>query len=184
MRKIASCFMAVFILGLITGCAQPLVVNYDYDTTYDFTKLKTYEWLPSPPGDQMEDLVEKRVQGAVDSQLRAKGYNRSAESPDFMVSVEGIKKTVDSGSVAVGGSIGVPVGRGSMSVGMGKSKPRVKQEGTLNLNFVDARTQTLVWKGMAQAEIKEKTSPEEQQQSINQVVAEILKKFPPGAMKK
>jgi len=180
MRRTARLFIVLFILGLIVGCATPLVVNYDYDTTYDFTRLKTYDWLPSPPGSQMEDLTEKRLQHAVETQLDAKGYSQSAESPDFLIALQGIKKTETSGSTAVGASIGVPVGgRGSMSVGVGKSKPRVKQEGTLILDFLDRKDNTKIWQGTATAAIQPKISPEEQQQRINTVVAELLKNFPP-----
>ena len=180
MKLLSSLFVLVGLV-LTLGCATPLAVEHDYDTTYNFTKLRTYDWLPSPPGDQMEEMTEKRVQGSVNSQLQAKGYSQSNDSPDFLVSMEGVKKTVTAGSTAVGASIAVPVGsHGSVHVGGGKSKPREKQEGTLNLNIVDAKTKTLIWKGTATAAIQAKASPEEQQQRINQVIAELLKQFPPG----
>jgi hypothetical protein len=184
MRNLARYLIAVFILSIAFGCATRLVVDYDYDTTYDFTKLKTYDWLPSPPGSQVEDLTEKRLMNAVDTQLAAKGYSRSANSPDFLISLQGVKKTVESGSTAVGASIGVPVGgRGSMSVGVGKSKPRVKQEGTLVMDFLDRQTNTKIWEGTATAAIQPKSSPEEQQQRINEVIATLLSHFPPGRSK-
>ena len=168
--------LAALLLSL--GCA-PLAVEYDYDTTYDFTKLKTYDWAPSPPGDQMEEMTEKRFQGAVNDQLKAKSYDR-AGSPDFLVSMVGIKKTVTGGSVGVGASIAVPVGsHGAVHLGGGKSKPREKQEGTVTLNILDARSQAVIWQGSATAELRGKTTPEEQQAKINQVVAEVLKNFPP-----
>ncbi len=168
-----------FVLACAAGCAT-LTVEYDYDTTYDFTKLRTYDLLPSPPGDQMEDLTEKRFQGALNNQLQAKGYNRSAESPDFLISMEGIKKTVQKGSTAVGASIAVPVGsHGSVSVGGGKSKPRVKQEGELTVLVTERAAGTLLWKGIVSAELKGRLSPEEQQQQINAVISELLKNFPP-----
>lgn len=171
--------LLMVILVCAAGCA-PLTVDYDYDTTYDFTKLKTYDLLPSPPGDQMEDLTEKRFQGALNAQLQAKGYKRSAESPDFLLSMEGIKKTVQKGSTAVGASVAVPVGsHGSVSLGGGKSKPRMKQEGELTVLIAERASGALLWKGMVAAEIKPKRSPEEQQQMINAVIAELLKNFPP-----
>ena len=183
MKVLVFC-MALCAAVTLASCKTPLVVDHDYDTTYDFTKLRTYDWLPSPPGDQMEDMTEKRVQGAVNGQLGSKGYNLQAGTPDFLVSIEGIKKTVTGGSVGVGASIAVPVGsRGSVSIGGGKSKPREKQEGSLNINIIDAKTQTVIWKGTASAELKGKASPEEQQQRINQVVTEMLKSFPPGRAK-
>jgi hypothetical protein len=175
---------AVLLASVVAGCATPLVIDHDYDTTYDFSKLRTYAWLPSPPGNQMEDMTEKRVQGAVNNQLQTKGYSQTNESPDFLVAVEGIKKTVTAGSVGVGASVAIPVGgRGALHVGGGRSQPRTKEEGTLNVNIVDAKTQTVIWKGMASAALQPKKSPEEQQQRINQVVAELLKSFPPGKSK-
>jgi Domain of unknown function (DUF4136) len=184
MLRTARLFISVFILSLIVGCAPRLVVDYDYDTTYDFTKLRTYDWMPSPPGNQMEDMTEKRVTTAMNTQLAAKGYSQSTESPDFLISLQGVKKTVESGSTAVGASVGIPVGRGSMSVGVGKSKPRVKQEGTLTLNFLDRKANTMIWQGTATAAIQPKSSPDEQQQRINQVIAELLKNFPPQQARK
>ncbi len=185
MQWTARHLIVVFILSLILGCAKPLVVDYDYDSTYDFTSLKTYAWLPSPPGSQMEDLTEKRFTNAVNTQLGTKGYSPSAESPDFLISLQGIKKEVSSGSTGVGASFGVPVGgRGSMSVGVGKSRERVKQEGTLTLNFLDRKTNQLIWQGTAVAEVQPKSSPDEQQQAINQIIAELMKNFPPQRAKK
>ena len=171
--------MLACVLVCAAGCA-PLTVDYDYDTTYDFTKLQTYDWLPSPSGDQMEDMTEKRFQGAMNTQLEAKGYRRTAEAPDFLLSMEGIKKTVQKGSTAVGASVAVPVGsHGSVSLGGGKSKPRVKQEGELTVLIKERSSGSVVWKGFAAAEIGPKRSPEEQQQTINAVIAELLKNFPP-----
>ena len=68
--------------------------------------------------------------------------------------MEGVKKTVQKGSTAVGASIAVPVGsHGSVSLGGGKSKPRVKQEGELTVLITERSSGTLVWKGIASAEI-------------------------------
>jgi len=128
----------------------------------------------------MEEMTEKRFQGALNTQLQAKGYNRSAESPDFLISMEGIKKTVQKGSTAVGASVAVPVeSHGSVSLGGGKSKPRTNQEGELTVLFTERASGKPIWKGMAAAEIKPTQSPEEQQQQIKAVIAELLKNFPP-----
>ena len=178
MTKLSRLFLLAALL-LSAGCA-PLAVNYDYDTTYDFTRLKTYDFAPSQLGGEKEELTAKRIEQAVNGQMQAKGFARTAESPDFLISLEGVKKTVESGSTGVGASIAVPVGsHGAVHLGGGKSKPRVKQEGTLTLNVADARTKALIWQGSASATMQEKTTPEEQQTMINQVIAELLKNFPP-----
>jgi hypothetical protein len=167
-------------VSIVMACS-PLKVQHDYDTAYDFAKLKTYEWAASPPGSEKEELTMRRIEQTVNSQLQTKGYVRSGETPDFLVSVQGVRKTVTGGSVGVGTSIAVPVGsRGSMSVGLGKSKSRSHEEGTLILEFMDAAAKKLIWQGTASATLRESATPEEQQQRINAVVAELLKKFPPA----
>jgi len=172
----------VLALGIVwaAGCATPLTIDYDYDTMYDFSKLKTFAWAPSPQGNQMEEFAEKRFQGALTSQLQAKGLSQTVESPDFLIAVAGIKKTVESGRVGVGASVAVPVGsHGSVSLGGGRSKPRTKQEGELTVLFTERASGKPIWKGTAAAEIKPTQSPDEQQNQINAIVAELLKNYPP-----
>ena len=183
LRMIRFAVLAV-VLVWTAGCVTPLTVDFDYDPTYDFSKLKTFAFGPAPAGDQMEEFAEKRFVAALTSQLQAKGYGPAAESPDFVITIEGIKKTVESGRTGVGMSVAVPVGsHGSVSLGGGKSKPRTKQEGELSVLFLERASGKPVWKGMAAAELKPKQSPEQQQQAINAVIAELLKNFPPKPAK-
>jgi hypothetical protein len=171
--------LTLAVLLIVVGCA-PLVVDYDYDTTYDFSRLKTYDWSPIQPGSDKEELTAKRIEHAVNGQLQSKGYARATDAPDFQVSIKGVRKTVEAGSVGVGASVAVPVGsHGSVRVGGGKSKPRTKQEGTLDIDIKDPKTAALIWQGNASVTIQEKMSAEEQQKTIDHVVAEVLKNFPP-----
>jgi hypothetical protein len=170
----------LFMVGVSAGCSG-LTIKHDYDTNYDFAKLKTYDWMPTPPGSDKDNLVAKRIEEAVNSQLQSKGYSRSAESPDFLVSADVVRKTEQKGLVGVGASVGVPIGgHGGMSVGVGKSRPRVKKVGTLTLNIAESPARTLIWQGTVTAAVQESATPEEQQQRINQVVEQLLKNFPPG----
>jgi hypothetical protein len=163
----------------LTGCAG-LAVDTDYDPAFDFSNLKTFDWSPTQPDAAIDDLVEKRVRVAVNNELQARGYVLSSEAPDFLISMLVTSQTSTAGSVGVGASVGIPVGRGTVSVGGGKSEPRVKKEGTLVLDFQDARSRSLIWKGTASAAIKGSSSPEDQQARITRVVTEILAEFPPG----
>ena len=177
MRGRQSALIVVVCIALI-GCAR-LVVDADYDTAFDFSKLKTFDWAPPPSDRPIDELVEKRLRAAVNSELEAKGYMLSADAPDFVISMLVTTETSTAGSVGVGASVGIPIGRGTVSVGGGKSEPRVKQEGTLVLDFLDASSRSVVWKGTATAALKEPSSPEEQQARITKVVKELLVKFPP-----
>jgi hypothetical protein len=179
MKMIRLVILTTLVLIAVNGCA-PLTVNYDYDTTADFTAMKTFVWMPSAGNAASDDLLVKKIRNEVNVQLQAKGRTEVPENPDFLIAMQLSGKTTYGGSTAVGASIGIPVGKaGRISVGGGKSKPREKTEGTLVLDFVDAKTQAIFWRATATAAVEPKVSPEEQRARINKVVAEMLVHFPP-----
>jgi hypothetical protein len=174
MLALATCIVMV-------GCAAPLNMDFDYDTAADFAALKTYDWMPATGNAAADELLVKRIRNAVDSQLQAKGHALAAGNPDFLIAMQLSGKTAYGGSAGVGVSVGIPVGRaGRISVGGGKSKPIEKKEGTLVLDFLDAKTKSLVWQGTASGAVRPAASPEEQQQRINEVIAQLLARFPPN----
>jgi hypothetical protein len=171
----------VLVLGIaMAGCATPLAVTSDYDTAADFAALKTFDWMPATGNAAGDELLIKKIRNTVDVQLQAKGRKMAAGNPDFLIGMELSGKTTYGGSTAVGMSVGIPVGRaGSVSVGGGKSQPREKKEGTLILDFVDAKTKSLVWRATAVVAVNPTASPEEKQRQINEVIAAMLAHFPP-----
>jgi hypothetical protein len=174
--------MHALVLGMVlAACAtSPSAdIDCDYDTAADFNALKTFAWT-APTGNAVADeLLVKRIRGAVDTQLQAKGRTAAA-NPDFLIGMQLSGKTTYGGSVGVGMSVGIPVGRaGRVSVGGGKSKPIEKKEGTLVLDFLDAKTKSLLWRATASGAVEPSSTPEYQQNRINAVVAEMLSYFPP-----
>ncbi len=165
-------------LLVMIGCAG-LKVDTDYDAAFDFTTLKTFDWAAPPPDEAVDELVEKRVKSAVTGELQAKGFVPSSEAPDFLIAMHVTTKTSTAGSVGVGLSVGIPIGRGVVSVGGGKSEPRVKKEGTLVLDVLDGKARSRIWEGTAVGALNGSLLPEEQQARITHAVAEMLAEFPP-----
>jgi hypothetical protein len=64
-------------------------------------------------------------------------------------------------------------------VGGGKSKAVETKEGTLVLHFLDAKTKALFWQATASGAVQPGASPQEQQERINDVIAQMLAQFPP-----
>jgi hypothetical protein len=127
-----------------------------------------------------DELLIKKIRNTVDAQLQAKGRKMNADNPDFLIGMALSGKTTYGGSTGVGMSVGIPVGRaGSVSVGGGKSKPREKREGTLVMDFVDAKTKSLVWRATATDAVDPSASPEAKQRKIDEVIAAMLAHFPP-----
>ncbi len=53
------------------------------------------------------------------------------------------------------------------------------EEGSLILDFVDAISKKMIWRGVAKAEVQNVDTPEKKEKLINEAVQEILKNFPP-----
>lgn len=174
--------LLMLVLGIaVAGCAtSPLTVTSDYDTTADFAALQTFDWMPATGNAAGDELLVKKIRSTVDAQLQAKGRKLATDNPDFLIGMELSGKTTYGGSTGVGMSVGIPVGKsGTVSVGGGKSKPREKKEGVLVMDFVDAKTKSLVWRSTAMVGVNPSASPDEKQQKINEVIAAMLATFPP-----
>lgn len=157
-------------------------VTFDYDTAADFASLKSFNWMPATGNAAADELLVKRIKNSLDTQLQAKGRMPSSADPDFLVGMQLSGRTINGSSTAVGVSVGIPVGRaGRVSVGGGKAIPNQKTEGTLVFDFVDPKTKSLLWRATASGAVNPKATPDEQQQRINAVVAEMLAYFPPGS---
>jgi hypothetical protein len=175
-----NAMLSVAIGIVMVGCATPPAVTFDYDTGADFAALKTFNWMPATGNAAADELLVKKIRNTVDVQLQAKGRMPTADNPDFLIAMQLSGKTTYGGSTAVGVSVGIPVGRaGRVSVGGGQSKAHEKTEGTLVLDFMDAKAKSLLWRATASAAVSPAASPEEQQQRINEVIAEMLSHFPP-----
>jgi hypothetical protein len=54
------------------------------------------------------------------------------------------------------------------------------QEGTLVLDFIDAESKKLIWRGTAKAYLEKEQTPEELDKIVNEAVEKILMNFPPS----
>lgn len=183
--------IAVVVLLVFPVCScSTLRVSHDYDPQADFSRLRTYTWLEHPPDPVADprvniELFETRLERAVNRRLEEKGYvkveaateteegqEREAEEADFFV---GYFITLDR-------KVDVNVVDNYHGYGWMQG-PRVYvdeyDEGTLILDIVDAKTSTIIWRGIAMDRVDFLADPEERQERLQVVVDKILKRFPP-----
>lgn len=167
---------------LSTACSN-IRVRTDWDpSTVDATyAYKTYSWLPNPTGDTRiyNAVVESRVHTAVDTYLAERGYQRVDKEGDFNVGWHAdIDTKMDVNTVnsyygyGYGNWYGGPGGWSS------DTYVTTWDEGTLVIDITDAKTNQLVWRGAAIAEIHHQKDPEKRQKRINGAVAKVLAEFP------
>jgi len=177
----------------IGGCSA-IRVSQDFDVTTDFTRYQTFAWAPGPPprsNDILMDsqLMDRRVRRAVEENLSTKGLSQTpGEQADFYVTYHIVVRPrfeAESFSTGFGGY-------GYRNPYWGYPYPfwggidystyiRQYDEGTLIIDFTDARSNQLFWRGIGSRRITQHSNPEKTTAAVNQTVAEILAQYPPAA---
>ncbi len=181
MKAIRAIFV-LFFIGFTISCSTIYGVQHDYDKHVDFTNLKTYDWMPIPEKADIDSLNVQRVKTAVNEELQAKGLIMTSNNPDFFVAEHLGKK--DKVRVTNWGYGYGPYDRyrGGYWGPQGVDTYQY-EEGSLILDFVDAKSKKMIWRGVAKAQIDDTNTPEKSEKLINEAVQEILKNFPPPSSK-
>ena len=175
--KINSSILSMIVIAalFLAGCST-ISVNQDYDPAYDFSKLKTYGFIPITEEAGIDQLNATRLGDAIKANLTAKGYTLS-ENADFGIALFFTKDTKT--SIQSTGGYGYGYGyRGYGGMG-GSTYVTQYDEGTLVIDFVDMAKQELVWRGVGTGALSDSPSVEERTENINNAVTQILAQFPP-----
>jgi len=169
-------FAAVAFTALtLTSCATPLRVNSFVERGIDFAQYHTYNWAPPravATGDPRLDnnpFFEVRVQADVDRQLALKGFEKATTGTPALwlhyhasmtqqLDLNGADQPYNSCS---------------------ECRPYVYDAGTLVLDFVDARTSTLVWRGWSEGNLDRVIDDQAwMEEHIDRAVTQILDRLP------
>lgn len=176
------------LLILSAGC-QSINVNTDWDTSYDFSKVRSYAWLPRHPNAQLDarlhnSLIDGRVRDAVNTELANKGFRYSTiEGADVLVNYYlGLEQKFDVDTIYTSYGYGY---RGWYGPGVGSAQTVVNpyEEGTLMVDVLQAGTKNLLWRGTASTRLGRSSTPEKSKKTIDTAVSRMFKKFPPGQQK-
>ena len=167
-------------LVILTSCSSVRVVT-DYDTKVDFTSYKTFAFYKKGIDKaSVSDLDKKRIMRAVEAELVAKGFSKSA-NPDILVSI--FAKSREQVNVS-DNNIGIGWGWGYNPWFYGRTNININQytEGTLFIDFIDKNTNELIWQGIGSGAMK-MSNIEKKEERINEFVYEIISTYPPGLKK-
>lgn len=187
---------------LIGGCANPIQYDSDYESTIDFGTYHSFAWHTFNEFTDKtnvyiaNDMTDKRIRSAVDSELITKGFSKSAhEKASFWVNYTIItedKVDIRTYNTYNGLAPGwrytrsTPYGYGFYGIGYRPIVTDVETEtthytvGTLVLDIIHPDSGELVWRGTAKGKLKRnKLTPTEKEQLINEIIKNILVEFPP-----
>jgi hypothetical protein len=153
-------------------------VSYNFDTSANFNKFKTYKWVEIPGGVKLDDLLSRQLDTALQAQLAKKGLSKTdSETADLYVGYQvAVKEERSISAYGMGGGW-------RMGGGMANATTSTLQIGTVDLDTYDPATKTLVWRGMASKTIDAGAKPDKRQKNIENGAAKLLKNYPPPPKK-
>jgi predicted DNA-binding transcriptional regulator len=165
MKKI---FLTALILAAVSSFAAE--TRSDYDRSVDLTRLKAFTFMDQSrrlPGDPLASnrLADKRLHAAIENNLQAQGMQKDAAQADFVVaySVTVTKKPRISAT-----------GYGPFRFSGGQVWVDEEIEGDAMVDFLDAQTGELIWRGYIRATIGK---PEKSEKQINDAIKKLIDKF-------
>jgi len=178
-KHVLSSIIAIIVAIIITSGCSSITVNQDYNTNFDFSKWKTFGFIPIPESAGIDQINATRLGDAIKKQLLAKGY-KLEEPADFGVALMFSKQTVtDIQSYGYGYGYGYG-GYG----GVGGVDVTQYDQGTLLIDFIDMKENKLEWRGSGQGALQDNPSVEDRMANIDTAVAQIIAQFPPDMTQK
>ena len=175
-----AAWAAAGILVAVSAGAQD--VSVDYDKGANFANYKTFAVKMGTAWGN--PLSEKRITDEITSSLTEKGWKAAPEdTADAIVVLHGATDTKKNLNTFYSGGWG-GYGWGGWGGGMGTTTTTVSEYkvGTLVTDIFDAKSKSLLWRGIASDEISDK--PEKNVKKIAKVGDKLFKNFPPGSAPK
>lgn len=171
--------LLLFAIGLATAGCATYTTHYDYDPEARFEELSNYDWLNPPDVDQgVVEFTIKRIQTAMEKQLTEKGYSLDTSNPDFLIAIHGGKEKII--NVVDWGYTYRRNYRYNYSYPLNQGIDVYEyEEGTLIIDFIDAASQKLIWRGSVIKALDSNPTPEKREKVINEAVSRALENFPP-----
>ena len=188
MKRSILLIVALFLLGGSSIFAQD--VRYDFDRNNDFSKYKTYKWVPIEGADQPDGLTAKQITAAVDAVLIKKGLTKTdSDTAELYIGYQTAIGTENQyASYNTGWDYGPGWGRGwygygGMSTTTTYGSTSTVYIGQVDLSIYDSAQKELVWRGVATKTLDPKAKPDKKQKNITKAVEKLFKNFPPPLSK-
>jgi hypothetical protein len=186
MKRLAVLSLIMLLLATVMAVAQD--VRYNFDKSADFSKFKTYKWVPIKDASKVSDLVDKQIKDAIDTELATKGLTKvEGDDANLYIGYQpAVGEEKQFNSYSTGWGYG-PGWGGGWYGGMGSTtttgSTSTIYKGQLALDMYDSTGHDLVWRGVASKTIDPKAKPEKQQKNLAKAVKKLLKNYPPPVKK-
>lgn len=168
MTIVTRILLAVFALAI---CATATETKSDYDHSYNLRALQSFKFADQSQragNDALRgnDLDERRISSAIQENLAALGIKENNVDPSFIVAFyAGTQKEAQISTSGYG-----PLRRGVGNVWVNQSL-----EGTAIVDFIDAKTNQVVWQGFVSRTVDPNKSDENIRKDIKKLIEQFSK---------
>ena len=170
--------VSLLVVFTLASCSSVRVAtDYDKEANFDtYTSFAFYK--PGIDKAEISDLDKKRILGAIEANLSSKGMSKDG-APTLLVSIfTKERERVD----VYNNRFGYGWGWNPWWYG-GGTRISSRTEGTLYIDLIDAKTNSLVWQGVGTSNLTSTSNIEKKEEKIRCIVDEILSHYPPGTKK-
>jgi hypothetical protein len=175
-------FFSIVLVLLMAGSAVSQDVRYNFDSTADFSKFKTYKWITLKSEAPIDKLTDDQIKASLDAGLARKGLKKvDTDNADLFIGYQTTEHISEKfASFSPGWTVGPGWAAGGLSSGGtagGKSSEIYK--GELAVDMYNPANQHLIWRGVASKSLDPKAQPEKRQKNLDKAVSKLMKDFPP-----
>jgi hypothetical protein len=164
--KFALCTMLLCITSAV-AMGQQVSVNYNHSQS--FSPYHTYAWGSNNANQIKNSILAQVAQQDIDTAMQGKGLQKVQESqnPDLILTANGGMREQTSYSAW---------GMRGIGGGMGGITPQQNVEATLIVDLYDAKSQSLVWRGIAQDTLC--SNGNKNQSIVQSAISKMFKQWP------
>lgn len=147
--------------------AQQVSVNYNHDV--DFSQFHTYAWGSNNANAIKDSILAQVAQQDINAAMQSKGLTMVQENqnPDLLLTANGGMKEQTSWNAW---------GMRGWGGGMGSITPEQNVVGTMIVDLFNAKSQELVWRGIAENTLNNKGN--KNQEMVHKAVDKMFKQWP------
>jgi Domain of unknown function (DUF4136) len=164
--KYALCAVLVCMTSAVALGQQ---VSVNYNRTQNFSQYHTYIWGSNNANQIQNSILAQQAKSDIDSAMQGKGVQlvQESQNPDLILTASGGMQQQTTyqawGMRGFGG-------------GMGSITPQQNVIGTLIVDLYDAKTKSLVWRGIAQDTLSNNGG--KNSQLVTKAVQKMFKQYP------
>jgi hypothetical protein len=166
--KIKSVWCVLLLCGTAT-LALGQTVSVNYNKSQSFAGYHTYAWGSNNANQIKNSILGQAAVQDVDAAMQGKGFTKVMENqtPDLLITASGGLQQQTSYTA---------MGMRGFGGGMGSITPEQNVIGTLVVDLFDAKTQSLVWRGIGQNTLGNNGG--KNQQIVQKAVTKMFSQWP------